>query len=370
MRMPPAPRSAALLLLLALLPPALSTDMLKISEQLDQLDRMEMQEQLRKADGCIQTRDFTCAEAALLKAKKVAKGNTSLAEWTRTDHALSHAKDKVAQERAAALAAEQQRERERLAAEQERERREEERLAAMERDNAVAEMPSPGAQIAAFGALVLQNYANNSAALRAQQLIQQQANAATRERERAAAAERQQRIADERARLTQERASRERRLLAEASAETTRAERAAAEQAAQRERQQRAEETRLRQERETAERLARQENERAASRRELADFHAGMLRGIRLVATKCPDGAGHYYATGSAPRIKEPVTAPACIDVSHEASCPGNQPPIRGIARNFVGMSGCFGDTYQIDPKPSCEVKDVRVKVTSVESCS
>jgi hypothetical protein len=30
-------------------------------------------------------------------------------------------------------------------------------------------------------------------------------------------------------------------------------------------------------------------------------------------------------------------------------------------------MSGCFGDTCKITPKPACSVKDVQIRVTSAQ---
>lgn len=102
----------------------------------------------------------------------------------------------------------------------------------------------------------------------------------------------------------------------------------------------------------------------AAEKKQQGDFLSAMRNGIRMVATKCPDGEGHYYATGVSP--KPMPKGDMCVDVQYEASCPDNRPPIRGVARTFIGMSGCFGDTYQITPKPSCAVEQVRVRVVDV----
>ncbi|MFZ4530060.1 MAG: hypothetical protein ACOYNW_16285, partial [Undibacterium curvum] len=95
-------------------------------------------------------------------------------------------------------------------------------------------------------------------------------------------------------------------------------------------------------------------------------FMEAMTNGVRLHATKCPDGEGHYYATGSNP--KPAPKGDYCVDVAYEARCPGHI-PIKGVASNFIGMSGCFGDTYKIEPKPACPVKEVTVVVTSVGDC-
>jgi transcription initiation factor TFIID subunit TAF12 len=89
--------------------------------------------------------------------------------------------------------------------------------------------------------------------------------------------------------------------------------------------------------------------------------------GSRLVATKCPDGEGKYYATGTRPKIKPEVVS--CIDLQFRAYCPGNTQYSDGIAKNFIGMSGCFGDTYDINPKPPCKVDQVRIEIVEARSC-
>ena len=87
------------------------------------------------------------------------------------------------------------------------------------------------------------------------------------------------------------------------------------------------------------------------------------------MATKCPDGEGNYYATGSMPKIRPEVVG--CIVVSFEAICPGSNVAIGGRAANVVGMSGCFGDTYKISPKSACGVKEVKIRIINAQSgCS
>jgi hypothetical protein len=389
-------------LLAALVLPAPANDLLKMTEQLDRLDRTEMLALLEKAETCVQSNDFPCAEAQLAKARKFARSGQNVGDWTRVSGVLDRAKTRVALARLAQQQAEEEaaRERRRIAREEEeereRERRREERLAARERerDEAREAQPSTASQmLGAFNATI-QNYNNFNAQVNAQQqAIQRQANAA-RARESEAERIRQhaaQRLADERSRIDEQRAARERRqqdtataeksradqARAEANAERERAQRAQAEQeerkrtllaeqAAQREREQRAAETRQRQEREKAERMAKQEADKAAAEKQMADFYAAMARGIRLVAINC---FGQHSATGTLPKLKEP-SGGSCIDVNYEASCPDNRPPIRGVAKNFVGMAGCFGDTYEFSPKPACDIKDVRVRVTSVQGCS
>lgn len=127
--------------------------------------------------------------------------------------------------------------------------------------------------------------------------------------------------------------------------------------------------SRQRQIKEKADRLAAEQAQKAAEQQAQKAYLATLVQGIRLVATKCPDGAGHYYATGTMPKVKNEGVS--CIDVHYEASCPGSRQTVSGVAKNFVGMSGCFGDTYQVEPKPACEVKEVRIRVTDVRpGCS
>lgn len=401
---------AASTLLAGALLPAFAANQDKMVDRLDRLDRAEMLDLLARSEGCVRVNDFSCAELSLSKAKKLAKGGQNLSDWSRGNQVLTDARVKVEQERQARLRAEQEaaEEARRIAQEkrriaQEEEEREQDRrnkaawaARAQERDEREADN---NAQIAGAFNAVIQNFNNLNAAQRAQQLIALRRASDARAREVQADAERSrqnqadaernrqradsQRLAEERSRQDGQRTARERQQQ-DASVEKSRQERLAAQTNAARERdrerdqlaaetqrrqerEQQATQARQRKEREQAERLAQQEADKAAARKEMMDFHAAMTNGIRLAATKCPDGAGHYYATGTVPRVKEPQGG-ACIDVNYEASCPGQQ-AIRGTAKNFIGMSGCFGDTYQIDPKPGCDVKSVRVRVASVQTC-
>ncbi|MBC7603051.1 MAG: hypothetical protein H7255_10390 [Ramlibacter sp.] len=133
--------------------------------------------------------------------------------------------------------------------------------------------------------------------------------------------------------------------------------RLAADQLEKQERARKAAEERNQEAREKAQRLA-------AEDRGKREFRDAMIRGIRLAATKCPDGEGHYYATGLLPKPKP--KGGYCIDVHYEASCPGSRNVVTGVATKFIGLNGCFGDTYKIDPKPACDVKAVAIRVTDV----
>ena len=109
--------------------------------------------------------------------------------------------------------------------------------------------------------------------------------------------------------------------------------------------------------------LAQLETEKQARVQYLQD----VTTGTRLVATKCPDGEGKYYATGTRPKIKPEVVG--CIDVRFRAYCQGSVQYSEGVAHNFIGMAGCFGDTYDISPKPPCNVNQVRIEVIEAMGC-
>lgn len=121
----------------------------------------------------------------------------------------------------------------------------------------------------------------------------------------------------------------------------------------------------------------REEKRQQAEATKLAEQHAAkqaseqylrnVAAGTRLVATKCPDGEGKYYATGSRPNIRPEVVS--CVDVKFRASCPGGREYSDVTAHNFIGMSGCFGDTYEISPKLSCKVDQVHISVLEAQQC-
>lgn len=104
---------------------------------------------------------------------------------------------------------------------------------------------------------------------------------------------------------------------------------------------------------------------KAADEQERQTYLATMRNGIRMAATKCPDGEGHYYAIGKLPR----ATGDHCIDVTYRATCATNRSVSRGVMRSFVGGGSCFGDSHQISPKPSCPVEQVTVQVDDVQFC-
>jgi len=118
---------------------------------------------------------------------------------------------------------------------------------------------------------------------------------------------------------------------------------------------------------EEAKRKAEKEREAQAEQQARAQYLQSVTAGTRLVATKCPDGEGKYYATGTRPNIKPEVVS--CVDVRFRAYCPGSRQYSEGLAHNFIGMNGCFGDTYEINPKPGCKVDQVRIEVVEAREC-
>lgn len=123
-----------LLLVICLAPPAWATprdsldDLLEMSERLDQLDRAELDELLRRAAQCTQARNFQCSEAEIAKAKKFATGGTDRQAIERVTLALAGERRAVQRE----IEEEARRRRE----EEERRRREEEAEEEAEREAA------------------------------------------------------------------------------------------------------------------------------------------------------------------------------------------------------------------------------------------
>ena len=103
------------------------------------------------------------------------------------------------------------------------------------------------------------------------------------------------------------------------------------------------------------------------SQQDASQYLRNVATGSRLVATKCPDGEGLFYATGTRPKIKPEVVS--CVDLKLRAYCPGSTQYSEVIAHNFIGMAGCFGDTYDIKPKPPCKVDQVRIEVVEARTC-
>lgn len=353
-----------------------STSAFDMMDQLDKLDKQDFQEAVDKANDCTRARDFGCAESFLKKAAKLANGNKDKKILLASNQSFASGKQQVENERRQAEERrEAENERERLA--EERQRQAEERES---REQSNREQERANAQYAAsvFQGIGRQNDDLTQLAQRNNQRILQQIEQGNQRRqaEADAAAEQQRRSRREQQEASDREASARARQRTEsqqlAQAET-RDRRAEAERAEQRrkdeqdrqERAQQQEQQRQEAARERADRLAQEKAEKAQEQRAKETYLAAMRQGIRLGAAKCPGGDGKYYVSGTRPRIK----GEGCIDVTFEASCPDNRFRTRGTASVFVGMNGCFGDTYPIEPTPPCPVNDVRVQVTNVQYC-
>lgn len=210
------------------LPAHADTDLRRLADQLDRLDKMDFDEAIDKAETCIINRDYSCVEQQLQLAARRANTPTDKAIVKRVQADLL-AEQEQAREESALLA---QRERE---IEQEQERlqaaqRQAEQLAYQDSDSGA----STAQNIALFGALLNQSLANQlaeqqAANARIAQAQQQQAELA------AVVADRQQQYAEQRMALEQRQAQ----LQADVSAQ------------AERRRQQRLDEQRARQQAET-----------------------------------------------------------------------------------------------------------------------
>lgn len=112
------------------------------------------------------------------------------------------------------------------------------------------------------------------------------------------------------------------------------------------------------------------EQERQVKQREQeqqkVDYLSAVKSGTQMKAISC---YGQHYVTGDRPKVKEPAGVSSCVDVSVTAWCPGDRVGRPVTATNFVGISGCLGDTYKIEPKPACAAEEMRVIVEDVRSC-
>lgn len=365
-----------------------SASLLDMVDKLDKLDQQDFQGVLNKANDCTIERKFSCSEEQLRKAEKLANGSKDKQALNTAKQKLRAEKQRVKEEE---LARAEQERQTRLAEERrarEEERREEERRLMAQRQQQESSSSSTNyGQSFAKGVNDAVNFQNNLGKIqdntvrdinritqenkaraeterqarneraetdrrdRENERIRQQ-NKTNRERQ-----ERDQREADRRA---EERANERRIKQAQLLAKQEDLER---KQAIQKEEARKQAQARKKAEDEAA-KIAEQKAEKLASDKYLKSVAAG----TRLVAKTCPDGEGKYYATGKRPHINPEVVS--CVDVHYRAYCPGStQPTTTGIAGNFVGVAGCFGDTYEINPKPPCKVDQVRIEVIKAVSC-
>lgn len=358
---------------------AVTTDLLEMSDEFDRLDKQDFQEAIDKATSCTRMRDFSCAESELAKAAKVANGGQDKKILLASRQSLANERQQLANERRRAEEERQAQIRREEEAEQERQarRRREEQAAEAEEESSYSASNDIGMHILQMGqenAAILADlnrqttaaYAETNRRLAEQAAERKRAREKREEREaerrRDAARERDRarRVAD--ARERDEADARERRAAEESRAQQEREQR-------RRDEERRNQEIRDSNERkriaaaEEAKRKADAAAAKASEERAKSDYLNAMRGGIRLSAVKCLDGEGHYYATGSMPKMKRVLS---CIDVSYKAYCPGSAAYSSGVARNFIGMGGCAGETYQISPKPGCPVEQVRIEVTDV----
>lgn len=388
-------------------------EMVRMADQLDQLDKADFNELINRAAGCTKRRDFNCAETGLAKAAKLVRDNLD-----RT--ALAQAHERIGKERGLMR---QEIEEER-AAELRRQEEEEKQVAQAERESQCENYCSTQGGISAcyrgqidpwycstyearssggpnYGAAILQGFNQTLQGHARITAIHDQAMANLKSAQEERARERQQQQANQRAQMAQ--AAQERRAAQQSARDSERQtqrtgsspstsnggesvaamnERSAAAQrersAEQRRRdEQDAQERRAREQQEREESKQRQLAERQAQRdaqaAEQAQAKAGYLSqmqsSIRLMARQC---FGGQYIVGTRPRIKPEVVS--CVDVHYRAQCTtaSNNHFIDGVGKTFVGMgTDCFsGDTYPIEPKLSCDVKDIRVTLREVRACN
>lgn len=359
--------------------------------QLDELDKQELLAHIGHANACSASHDFTCATAQLNQAKKYAntvadremlKKAWEKLEFDRQTAVADDAKQKYGAERDAMESRAETIRREADSADRAN-------LALANRSIRAANEKAQRAEAAASsnGLPGTQSQSTNSpfqgldAINKVMSEGQRNIAAAQAERARQMAAQ-QKEDESRKASIARDRRQADSVQLTQSESNRRQAEsdRAAEQAALQKEMQrhddalklakkhqeQALEETHEKQRRdqEQAAKLAKQKADDEAAKRAQLEELAALRNGIRLHATTCPDGEGRYYATGILPKLKK---QPDCIDVSFEASCPGSAAISKGIAKNFIGVSGCFGDTYDIDPKLACPAKLVKIIVTDVQ---
>ncbi|MFZ4286474.1 hypothetical protein [Variovorax sp. HJSM1_2] len=181
---------------------ATTDELLRMTEQLDQMDKLDFDQAIDRANRCTQARDFACTEAQLAAARKLATGSATKASLAKAESRLVAEKEALEAERVAL--AKRQRE---LEEEERRLKLAEERAARQAAAQAEEDSGMSTAQgMALFGTLLGQAYQNQAAARLAEaanaRRIQQQLYAS-----QADVARNQQRFAEERARLEAQRAN-------------------------------------------------------------------------------------------------------------------------------------------------------------------
>lgn len=364
---------------------ASAAEMRRMTRMLDELDRQQLDDMLRKARACARSRDFDCSEKWLDRARKRVH--------TQSDRdALAEARADLGRERRL-LAQEQelarlQREEEARAEREAREREREEWAERQAREEADRQQTRAelfadlGNKMQEIGRVYEESGRQvQQAQALAAQINRDRQDAANREYERkraereaeyrrsqdvAAARQRsldQMREAHEAERQRQDERDRARREAEEKErlAREEKQQQLLAQQQAAEERQRRA-----------AEADAARRAEAEASARADADYLRAVAAGTRLVARKCPGGEGNYFPVGIRPRISPQRVA--CIDLDYTATCPGSTARSVGRIANFQGLStDCFmGDAladHPIQPRPACPVEQVSLRVDAITPC-
>lgn len=388
--------------------------LMEMSDQLDGIDKQDFQAAIERATSCTQARDFPCAESELTKAAKSANTGKDKKTLQASRQSLANEKQELANERRRAEEvrqeeAREEKERERRNALREQQRWERQQAAEiaqarreanawlageiaripgqMQSQMAEAEAGSRGSSVAEdrakarrqaeFDARIRDMEADPNSDLNRDKRARERERAEARHAESERAAKREasknaafandaRRTADMRQQDETDANARKKR---EADELKSRQE----QEAKRRDEERRNQELRDSIERKRVAEAEAARKQAAAAATKLAEQQAkaqylrSVASGTRLVATKCPDGAGKFYATGTRPNIKPELVA--CVDVHYRASCPGSRQHSNGVARNFIGMSGCFGDTYDINPKPDCNVDQVRIDIVEARVC-
>lgn len=366
--------------------------LLEMSEQMDGIDKQDFQAAIDKAISCTHVRNFSCAEAELAKAAKAANSGQDKKTLLASRQSLVNEKQQLAneirraeEERQAQVRRDEEQKQAAIRREDERQARarrdEREAQEAEERQSSQVASESIGAQIIRMGnenAAILGNidrqtnaaYAETNRRLAAQAAERDRARAEqnNREAERRRDAERNRADAQRTAQV-QDRNDANARNQREADAARVQQERERQQNQARQQEQERQQNLARQQEqvRQKADAAAAKQAAQQAEKLAAEQYLISVAAGTRLVATKCPDGEGKYYATGKRPNIKPEVVG--CVDVRYRAYCAGSTQYSEGIARNFIGMAGCFGDTYDINPKPDCKVDQVHIEVVEARAC-
>lgn len=363
-----------------------------LMDQVDLLDKQEQQEFVehqQAAKACIASRDYACAERRIAQAGKAAGSAKDKRTIVFLQQNLADAKTaQIEAERQARRAQEQAEERRRRREEEAEERAEEEqRRRWAEEAQQRASTPSPSFNTQGGDRILgILNKQNNALAeISRQQAAERQAQAEARARaeQRAEALRREQmeerrrRVADsqrqeDKSRFERESRQREHdRREAEAQQQAQRErerikhenERAAAQAREEAQRKHEREVAEQKRKQEAADRLAAAQAEKAAEEKARNSYMSSIVTGLRLSAINC---FGSTEVTGSVPKIKG---ADYCIDVYYTARCPGDTVGSKGVAKNFIGGKGCYGDTTTVSPKPACKADAVMVEVTDVRLC-